>query len=41
MDTAGCSCEQIIERLGLGSSDRNFGCSGGAMEKWIELVQQH
>lgn len=36
--TAGCSCEQIIEELGLGNGHREFGCSIGAMEDWVELV---
>jgi len=37
-DTAGCSCEQIIERLGLGQGHTKFGCGLAAMEQWIELV---
>jgi hypothetical protein len=38
-DTAGCSCEQIIEALHLGEGHQKFGCSNGAMENWIEQVQ--
>jgi predicted extracellular nuclease len=38
-DTAGCSCEQIIEELHLGNGHTKFGCSIGAMENWIDLVQ--
>ena len=34
-DTAGCSCEQIIDRLGLGEGHRKFGCSLGAMRSWV------
>jgi len=38
-DTAGCSCEQIIEGLGLGKGHEKFGCSVGAMRNWVGLVQ--
>lgn len=37
-DTAGCSCEQIIEQLGLGEGHNKFGCSISAMEDWIARV---
>jgi hypothetical protein len=37
-DTAGCSCEQIIEAQGLGNGHTKFGCSIGAMDNWVELV---
>ncbi|MCB1037210.1 MAG: hypothetical protein KDD47_25500, partial [Acidobacteria bacterium] len=37
-DTAGCSCEQIIEVLGLGNGHRQHGCSLGAMQRWVRLV---
>jgi predicted extracellular nuclease len=37
-DTAGCSCEQIIEEQGLGIGHTKFGCSIDAMESWISLV---
>ena len=37
-DTAGCSCEQIIEALGLGKGHEKFGCSISAMEAWVALV---
>ena len=37
-DTKGCSCEQIIEMLRLGQGHRNFGCSIGAMQEWISMV---
>ena len=37
-DTAGCSCEQIIEEQGLGQGHIKFGCSNGAMKNWIEQV---
>ena len=37
-DTAGCSCEQIIEAQGLGSGHTKFGCSISAMDYWVELV---
>jgi hypothetical protein len=37
-DTAGCSCEQIIDALGLGRGHMAFGCSNSAMKDWVELV---
>jgi hypothetical protein len=37
-DTAGCSCAQLIEALGLGKGHTKFGCSSGAMREWIEMV---
>jgi hypothetical protein len=36
--TAGCSCEQIIEAMALGSGHPKFGCSAGAMLQWIAIV---
>lgn len=37
-DTAGCSCEQIIDAQGLGKGHEKFGCSISAMEDWVALV---
>ena len=37
-DTAGCSCEQIIAAQGLGKGHEKKGCSGGAMQDWVDLV---
>ena len=37
-DTAGCSCEQIIDAQGLGGGHAKHGCSISAMDDWIELV---
>ena len=37
-DTAGCSCEQIIQALHLGKGHEKFGCSLGAMRNWVALV---
>jgi hypothetical protein len=37
-DTAGCSCEQIIEELGLGKGHVKFGCSISSMEEWVDAV---
>ncbi|MBT8422196.1 MAG: hypothetical protein KJP03_03665, partial [Gammaproteobacteria bacterium] len=34
-DTAGCSCEQIIEELDLGKGQVKFGCSTGNMRTWV------
>jgi hypothetical protein len=38
-DTAGCSCEQIIQALHLDDGQTKYGCSGGTMNTWIERVQ--
>ena len=37
-DTAGCSCEQIIEAQGLGKGHSKYGCSISVMDDWVELV---
>ena len=37
-DTAGCSCEQIIEAQGLGYGHTKHGCSISVMDDWVELV---
>ena len=37
-DTAGCSCDQIIEAQGLGIGHTYHGCSIGVMDDWVELV---
>ena len=37
-DTGGCSCEQIIAALHLGSGETKNGCSVGNMRRWIDLV---
>ena len=34
-DTRGCSCEQIIETMGLGEGHRKYGCSRGIMLEWL------
>jgi predicted extracellular nuclease len=39
-DTGGCSCEQIIDRLGLGEGHRKLGCSTEAMQTWVGMVGQ-
>jgi hypothetical protein len=39
-DTGGCSCTQIIEKLGLGEGHRKQGCSTGEMEQWIKSLKQ-
>ena len=38
-ETAGCSCEQIIEAQSLDDGHTKFGCSIGAMDDWTKLVQ--
>ncbi len=37
-DTRGCSCEQIIDELGLGNGHKKFGCSLGVMLYWIYVA---
>jgi len=37
-DTAGCSCEQIIEESGLGQGHSKFGCSNSAMLEWVDAL---
>ena len=36
VDTAGCSCSQIIDALGLGNGHRKFGCSIGVLDNWVK-----
>jgi hypothetical protein len=38
VDTAGCSCAQIIEELDLGNGHSKFGCSISAMRDWSAIV---
>jgi hypothetical protein len=37
-DSAGCSCEQIVEAWSLGWGHTKFGCSTGVMLQWIAYV---
>jgi hypothetical protein len=37
-DTAGCSCEQIVEAQGLGDGHLKRGCSIGVMDNWVALL---
>jgi len=36
--TAGCSCEQIVEVLGLGNGPIKFGCPAGVLNDWIRSL---
>jgi hypothetical protein len=38
--TAGCSCEQIIATMELGSGHTKFGCSSGVIKEWISVLSQ-
>ena len=38
VDTAGCSCAQIIAAEGLGKGHSKFGCSIGVMDNWVRTV---
>lgn len=37
-DTAGCSCTQIAEELGLGLGQAKFGCPVGVMRNWVDSI---
>ena len=37
-DTAGCSCSQIIDELGIGKGHEKHGCSVGTMDRWVRMV---
>ena len=39
-DTAGCSCEQIIDQFDLGAGHSKFGCSISAMEDWMSFLDE-
>ena len=39
-ETGGCSCDQIIERLGLGNGQRKFGCTQDTLNIWIAQLSQ-
>ncbi len=39
-DTAGCSCEQIIDVLELGIGQWRFGCSNGVMKEWLTELSE-
>ena len=38
-DTAGCSCEQIVDLLDLGKGHLKHGCSFSAMDEWLEFIE--
>ena len=38
VDTAGCSCEQIVATQGLGKGHLKNGCSVGVMKVWVESL---
>ena len=38
--TGGCSCEQIIDELGLGKGHSKFGCSISAMDEWTATLSE-
>jgi len=38
-DTAGCSCEQIVSELHLGTGHLLHGCNGGVMGRWVRQVR--
>jgi len=39
-DTAGCSCEQIAEKKGLGYGFQKHGCSKGVIQSWINYTNK-
>jgi MYXO-CTERM domain-containing protein len=40
-DTYGCTCEQIIDTLGIGEGHRKYGCSVGTMDRWTGWLKAH
>lgn len=38
LDTAGCSCEQIVAEMGLGAGHTKYGCSASTMDAWIAWI---
>ena len=34
-DTAGCSCNQILDEVGAAPTEREFGCTQGTIRRWI------
>ena len=40
VDTAGCSCEQIIDELGVGLGHNMFGCSISVMDDWLAYLDE-
>ena len=39
LDTAGCSCSQIVDTQGLGNGHKKFGCSIGVLDNWKKLME--
>lgn len=39
-DTAGCSCEQIVDNLDLGQGHLRNGCSFSAMDDWLAFLEE-
>jgi hypothetical protein len=39
-DTAGCSCEQIVDILDLGNGHLKHGCSFSAMDDWLTVLEE-
>ena len=39
VDTAGCSCNQVVDALGLGNGHKKFGCSIGVLDNWVKSKQ--
>ena len=38
-NTKGCTCKQIVEKLGLGLGQIKKGCAPGVMQQWAGLDQ--
>ncbi|MBT8063672.1 MAG: hypothetical protein KJN94_01535, partial [Gammaproteobacteria bacterium] len=39
VDTAGCSCVQIVENLGVGGGHLKHGCSFSVMDEWLMFLE--
>jgi hypothetical protein len=40
-DTAGCSCEQIVDNLGVGRGHLKHGCSFSVMDEWLMFLEEN
>jgi hypothetical protein len=38
-NTKGCTCKQIVEKLGLGQGQIKKGCAPGVMQQWTGIDQ--
>lgn len=41
LDTAGCSCAQIVDALGMSQEHAQSGCSLSTLESWVSRVKEN